>query len=143
MLYRVHSACAWFELTTLVVIGTNFIVIIVSCKSNYHDICINISISFFLVWRHPIIYLHNNSFMLLSVSVESFMSWLIIPNRFSTFLIIEPAVKVIFSLFYLFWRVIFFLKVRVQSLVFGRVRTIYKIYEIETKLLLFVLYACL
>jgi hypothetical protein len=108
MLYRVHSACAWFELTTLVVIGTNFIVIIVSCKSNYHDICINISISFFLVWRHPIIYLHNNSFMLLSVSVESFMSWLIIPNRFSTFLIIEPAVKVIFSLCFIYFDVLSF-----------------------------------
>jgi hypothetical protein len=35
MLYRVHIAWAWFELTTLVVIGTDCIC---SCKSNYHTI---------------------------------------------------------------------------------------------------------
>jgi len=35
MLYRVHLALARFELTTLVVIGTDFIV---SYKSNYHTI---------------------------------------------------------------------------------------------------------
>ena len=35
MLYRVHLAWAWFELTTLVVIGTDCIG---SCKSNYHTI---------------------------------------------------------------------------------------------------------
>jgi len=33
MSYRVHIACAGFELTPLVVIGTNCIG---SCKSNYH-----------------------------------------------------------------------------------------------------------
>ena len=33
MLYRVHLAWSWFELTTLVVIGTYCIG---SCKSNYH-----------------------------------------------------------------------------------------------------------
>jgi hypothetical protein len=35
MVYRVHLAWAGFELTTLVVIGTDFIG---SCKSNYHAI---------------------------------------------------------------------------------------------------------
>ena len=35
MLYRVHLACAAFELTTSVVIGTDCIG---SCKSNYHII---------------------------------------------------------------------------------------------------------
>jgi hypothetical protein len=35
MLYRVHLAWAEFELTTLVVIGTDCIG---SCKSNYHTI---------------------------------------------------------------------------------------------------------
>ena len=35
MLYRVHLGWAGFELTTLVVIGTDCIV---SCKSNYHAI---------------------------------------------------------------------------------------------------------
>ena len=35
MLYRVHLSWAWFELTTLVVIGTDCIG---SCKSNYHTI---------------------------------------------------------------------------------------------------------
>jgi hypothetical protein len=35
MLYRVHLAWAGFELTTLVVIGTDYIG---SCKSNYHTI---------------------------------------------------------------------------------------------------------
>ena len=35
MLYRVHLACAGFELTTLVVIGTDYTG---SCKSNYHTI---------------------------------------------------------------------------------------------------------
>ena len=34
-LYRVHLACVGFELTTLVVIGTDFIG---SFKSNYHTI---------------------------------------------------------------------------------------------------------
>jgi len=35
MLYRVHIAWAGFELTTLVVIGTDYIG---SCNSNYHTI---------------------------------------------------------------------------------------------------------
>jgi hypothetical protein len=35
MLYQVHLAWAGFELTTLVVIGTDCIS---SCKSNYHKI---------------------------------------------------------------------------------------------------------
>jgi hypothetical protein len=35
MLYRVHLAMNGFELTTLVVIGTNYTG---SCKSNYHTI---------------------------------------------------------------------------------------------------------
>jgi hypothetical protein len=35
MLYRVHLAWVWFDLTTLVVIGT---ACIGSCKSNYHTI---------------------------------------------------------------------------------------------------------
>ena len=34
-LYRVHLSCAWLELTTLVVIGTDCIG---SSKSNYHTI---------------------------------------------------------------------------------------------------------
>jgi len=37
MLYRVHLALVGFELTTLVVIGTDFIG---SCKSNYHTITV-------------------------------------------------------------------------------------------------------
>ena len=40
MLYRVHLAFAGFELTTLVVIGTNCLD---SCKSNYHTITTTIS----------------------------------------------------------------------------------------------------
>ena len=35
MLYRVHLAMNWFELTTLVVISTDYTG---SCKSNYHTI---------------------------------------------------------------------------------------------------------
>jgi len=34
-IYRVHPGCAGFELTTLVVIGTDYTG---SCKSNYHTI---------------------------------------------------------------------------------------------------------
>jgi hypothetical protein len=48
MLYRVHLAWAGFELTTLVVIGTDCIG---SCKSNYHTItmapcCLRVSLHF-------------------------------------------------------------------------------------------------
>jgi hypothetical protein len=35
LLYRVHLVWMWFELTTLVVIGTDYMV---SCKSNYRTI---------------------------------------------------------------------------------------------------------
>ena len=48
MLYRIHLAWAWFELTTLVVIGTDCIC---SCKSNYHTITTtsNLAMSLYLL----------------------------------------------------------------------------------------------
>ena len=56
MLYRVHLACAEFELTTSVVIGTDYTD---SCKSNYYSIKTTTTplrslydiIKHFLTWR--------------------------------------------------------------------------------------------
>ena len=51
MLYRVHIACAGFELTTLVVIGTDCIG---SYKSNYHTIMTMSAPKFIVTWCVPV-----------------------------------------------------------------------------------------
>jgi hypothetical protein len=51
MLYRVHIACAGFELTTLVVIGTDCIG---SYKSNYHTIMTMSAPTFIVTWCVPV-----------------------------------------------------------------------------------------
>jgi len=50
LLYRVHLACAGFELTTLVVVGTDCID---SCKFNYHAITTTMAPSLLFEYSTP------------------------------------------------------------------------------------------
>ncbi len=69
MLYRVHHVCAGFELTTLVVIGTDYIG---SYKSNYHTITTTI--------RFLNYYILPEVHMLPSNFIYSFTVWFIDSN---------------------------------------------------------------
>ena len=60
ILYQVHLAWVGFELTTLVVIGTDFTD---SCKSNYHTICTGLKRSFwYFTFLQVSIYLNKFNF---------------------------------------------------------------------------------
>jgi hypothetical protein len=62
MLYRAHLAMNWFELTTLVVIGTDCTG---SCKSNYHAITITTAPSIFCCSSGVPTFFPNMNFYLL------------------------------------------------------------------------------
>jgi len=58
-LYRVHLACAGFELTTSVVISTDCIG---SCKSNYYAITTTTARLYFVLWTKNTRYILRQTF---------------------------------------------------------------------------------